>query len=709
MSAQAYLCTSCSHRFTLETSEQLRCPKCLRQSGLAPDASESAAGRSNPSGAAQSDAGRSPAALVAVVLLAAVAATAGWYFMRDPGLPGSAVADPGSRGSGEAKALDVGAVPEPWADRLDGASPELEAAASSWAKDPAALVSEVARRVPKRSADMDFEASAPNTASELVGKKAGLRAGSLELASLTAALLRAQGVEAQYGYVADHHHAKTSILLRRFVVRAAGGAWLDPFTGQPAAGTVTALNAAEVLANTLATRAMVFIDHRKGDQASKAIGFGRRLAPEDPAIQFAYGEVMLFDELTDLGMSTLEKVAKAHADAMTWQTLGEYASQNRQLFKAQQFFLKAAEADQSYAKPYVMLAQLSLERLEVTPKAQHETLFGQIDAHVAKASTIDANAAGIRTIKAQVAMARGELEAAETFMLDEVKLHPASRNAVLSLAQFYINREKVDEAVEVLETAVKREVPGYELHLVLGGLLAHQELFATARDHMEKALALAPYDPRLRPQIAQLYALQGKLERARELLNEQVERFEKEATGARMLLAQLSLQEKKWDDASTHLDALGAAGASDPNVAIMRYLVALATKKGLDKAKAAAIAAVQKRSSLAQVLMEQGLIKDAEALLREALTKEPEDQQPPYMLVAMLSAQGRDEEAKAIIDAVVKKTPADALEQVMSQFKLAVEQGKKLSGAGAPPPPTPDAKPAREEPTGGGKPEAGGE
>ena len=95
--------------------------------------------------------------------------------------------------------------------------------------------------------------------------------------------------------------------------------------------------------------------------------------------------MQLFNELTDMGMAALEAVAKDHADAMTWQTLGDYAAQNRQLFKAQQYYQRAAAADPKFARPHVMMAQLALERIEVTPKEQHEGLFGQVDASIAKA------------------------------------------------------------------------------------------------------------------------------------------------------------------------------------------------------------------------------------------------------------------------------------------------------------------------------------
>jgi|GEM_PF-1514580 len=716
MSAQAYLCTSCGHRFSLEPGEQQRCPKCLRQSGLAPDSSAEAAGApaaGAPKAAPDSGGGGSSMTMVAAVLVVAAIGAAVWYFTRGPAdasPPAEAAAGAATTGGNKAAGADVSTVPPPWNSRLDASTTGLKSAASKWPKDAAALVAEIAKAVPQRTADMDFEVGAPHPASALANKTSGLRASSLELVSLAAGILRENGGAAEYGVVTDHYHAKTAVLLRRFAVRAKGGKWLDPMTGGEAKGTVEALSDGQVLANVLALKAMVAVDHRKADDASKAAGHAKRLAPNDPAILFAYGEVQLFNELTDMGMASLESVAKDHADAMTWQTLGEYAQQNRQLFKAQQFYVKAAEADPKFVKPYIMLAQLSLERLEVTPKAQHEGLFGQIDAHIAKAQKIDAKSAGIRTIQAQVALARGDGEAAGKLMTEEVQLHPMSRNAVLSLAQYHIQQKQLDEASEVLEKAAKRGVPGYELHVVLGGLLAAQELHATAREHLEKALKMAPYDPRLRPQVAQLYVMTGNAERAQELLNEQVKRFP-EDSNSRLLLAQMAVSLQDWKGAKAQLAAMGAAAANDPRVAILAYFVALATKENVEKAEQAAILAVQgKRSNLAQVLLEQGMLKEAEKLLQDALVKEPKDEQVPYMLVAMMAAQGRDKDAQVIVDQVVKKTPKDQLDKVAEQFKLALEQGKKVNAmplppGGAPPAATPEGD---KKPEGGDKkPEAG--
>lgn len=674
MSGQPYLCSNCSHRFTLEAAAERRCPNCLRATGIAPDAGRSAASSGDsPKGG--------PMKWVAAVLILASTGFAAWYFLRSPA---PATPDPTAKDGTTAKAkpegADISTVPAPLNVRLDTVSEALRALVAKWPSTPEALVAEVAQKVPNRSKNMDFEPEAPNGAADLASGKAGLYAGSLERASLVGGLLKAGGKAVEYGYNPDEYQAMTAVLSRRYLVRVTGGTWLDPEKGAVFKGSVTPLSDAEVLANTLALRAMVLVDHQQGDEASKAIGHARRLAPKDPAIRFAYGEVQVFNELADMGISAMEVVATTHADAMTWTTLGEYASEARLLFKAQQYFQKAAKADPKFAKPHALMAQLALERLAVTPPDQHPTLLKQVEEHVKNAEGVDPKAEGIRTIRAQLALFGGKGDEAEPLMKEEVALHPKSRNAALTLAQFYIQQRNLPEATTVLQAALTRGIKSYELHMLLGGMLNYQQDIDGGLKHFNLALALAPHDQRLRPQLAQAYVMKGDVERALTLLNEQATRFPKD-TDSKLLLVQLMVREKKWAVATTQLEALAKELTEDPTVAILRYLVALGTKKGIPEFQAAAIKAAKLHSNLAQILVEQGMLPQAEALLIEAVNKAPTDEQAPYLLVAMMAAQGRAKEAQAVVDKVVARTDKESVDKVKEQFKSMLNQGKALPGA----------------------------
>ena len=158
MSVQAFICSSCGHRFEPEEATPQRCPKCLRQSGLQPEvlASSTAAsgGVSEPSSAMRA---------ITLVLVILAAGTAIWYFTRPaPSMTAKPEAPGTVGGTPVVRAADISAIPAPWNARLDASSSELKSAASSWPAAPAELVAKIASTVPVRDAEMDFEPGAPH-------------------------------------------------------------------------------------------------------------------------------------------------------------------------------------------------------------------------------------------------------------------------------------------------------------------------------------------------------------------------------------------------------------------------------------------------------------------------------------------------------------------------------------------------------------------
>jgi tetratricopeptide (TPR) repeat protein len=432
----------------------------------------------------------------------------------------------------------------------------------------------------------------------------------------------------------------------------------------------------EVAANfgALAARAA----HASGDldAASKRGHEAARLAPGDAAVHFSLGLIQIDSGLDDIGIQTLEAAARTAGDAGTWYALGVAALQTGQHFKSFQHLQKAAEIDPAYAEPVVMLAQLTLARLETTPQDQIPVVVAEAAGHLDKAAARNPDVPGLRTLRAQLAVVAGKLEEAERLVREEVKLHPAEDGGWLALAQLLLQTERNQAAREELETAAKREDTGPDVLVLLADLEVQEQRLALAIPPLERALALVPASDQLRPKLAQVHHLLGRTDEARRLLEEHLARFD--ATEARLLLAQLEIDAQHYEAAEAALAKAEARGDMPNEVAILRYFAALRSGAAKDQAKAKAIATLGTRSELAQVLLTHGIWEEAEALLREALREDVQDEQAPVMLYAMLLSKGRGEDAEKLAKDVIATTPEASREEAKRRFEQAREEAQAL-------------------------------
>jgi tetratricopeptide (TPR) repeat protein len=705
-----YLCSSCDTEFTLDLGEAPRCPTCMRASGLVEHHQAPAADRS----------GRGPAVVAVAFAVLLAAGAAAWFFLRPTSdAPPTAGADPAPTAA-RAAADPLVQVPEELRLRPDAVTGAVRVVADRLTASAQALVAAVSDARTKgalvaRTAPQDF-AGAPRAAAELApaleGKPAPT-AGSLELAILAHALLEARELAPlQYGIDDSGKGAATDLGLRRYLVRVGDGAWLAP-DGQPVdAAVVRPLSEAATLANFLAWRALGAVDAEDLDLAAKASQQARALSPDDVAIAFITGHIQVASGLADMGLAAMESAAAKRSDGQTWFTLATAALGADQPFKAHQYLTRAAQADPTLVDAHVLLAQLALERLEVTPEEQRPALLDQVKKHVADARAQDQNARGVRIIEAQLAAIDDDLERAEGLLAEETKVNPTDPQAWLVRSQFLAASGRAAEAIETLQQAADAKVPGGEIHEALGAMLANAGRLGEAAKALDHALALDPKNQTLRPQLAQLHKELGDTARARALLEEQLA-LSPGDTQSPLLLAQLELDAGRFDAAEKAVATVLIARPEDTDALVLRYLIAIRAKRGEAAARAAAVAALGQRSTLAQHLLEQGFFTEGEALLREAIAEEPADGLAPVLLTVVLVATGRAEEAAKVRAATLARAEDDAArrsleEQFDAAERQALEVQRAQHGQGAAPeaPPTleagqpavPEAAPTDSEP-----------
>lgn len=580
-------------------------------------------------------------------------------------------------------------VPEALALPPDSVAPGTRDAAAALPPDPSAAAAAIAEArkagiLPARP----FPAAAqgcPRMAGELgdaMTKKQVMQASSFELATFLGGVLRTRGAEVEYGAVPKTRFDATELLARRFVVRVktpAGQGWLAP-DGGPIEGAV-ALSDLDFLGYVLAYRSLGAVARSDAETASRAAGFARRLLPDDPAVAFVVGDAQALNQLPDDARRTYEKAATVNADAMTWYRLGQRARIEQRPFKADEYFKKAIAADPTFAAPHVGLAELVLERLDVTPPDEHAPLVESAKRFIADAEKADPNAAGIRLVKAHTTTLDGKNDEAMAMLQEELKLHPEQAMSYVVLANALVSDRKDEEALKVLEAA---RANGHETHDVLEGLgqlYVMVQRYDDAKKVLGRALELDPESPTYRVQLAQLASQEGKLQETRRLLEEQIAKFPDDPTGA-LLLAQVELGAEQPDKAKLYTQKILQKDPTHREAIVLDYFIGVVQGKPSLDARAKAIATMGTRRKLAELLQENGLTQEAEVVLTDALTTEPDDLVVPVLLVMIYTVTNRIPEATALQTATLAKvSEPDKRAELEKSFASAIAQAIKAQGA----------------------------
>jgi tetratricopeptide (TPR) repeat protein len=455
---------------------------------------------------------------------------------------------------------------------------------------------------------------------------------------------------------------------------------------------VRTLSEEALLANILAWRALGALAVEDVDMAGKASQNARSLAPNDAAVLFVAGQVQVLIGLAEPGLATMERAAGIRADGQTWFALGVMAAEANQPFKARQYLLKATEETQD-AEPHLLLAQLAIERLQTTPKDGHPGLITEAQGHTERAEAADPTTPGLTTMKAQLAALNGEVDKAEALLRSATEARPTDEESWLALFHFLLETKREREAMETLQAGIDAGAKGASVHHIMGMMMAEDGRHSEAIASLKRALEIDPTSRGgLRLRLAQLVRAGGDEAAAMALLREEIGLEGGQQRHARLLLAQMHLDSNTPGAARPLVDEVLDKDPSDQDALMIAYLIALKTGSDTAKAKTAALGAIGKRSTLAQVLLEQGFIDEGEVLLREAVVEEPDDPLSGVLLAALLLGTKRADEANKLKDEVLARTPEGEERDGLTQlFDAAFEQARQALAAQPPesPPTTP--------------------
>jgi len=111
-----------------------------------------------------------------------------------------------------------------------------------------------------------------------------------------------------------------------------------------------------------------------------------------------------------------------------------------------------------------------------------------------------------------------DLDAAEEAYRCAAQLRPESYDAWLGLARTLARQRRKDEAYATAERLLELAQERFEGHAVLGMMDFLTDQYVSARDHLQRAHALAPEEPEPLLTLAQVSADEGAFERARDEL-----------------------------------------------------------------------------------------------------------------------------------------------------------------------------------------------
>ena len=114
-----------------------------------------------------------------------------------------------------------------------------------------------------------------------------------------------------------------------------------------------------------------------------------------------------------------------------------------------------------------------------------------------------------------------------------------------------------------------------------------------------------------------------------------------------------------------------------PEALVLHYLVGVAIGRDVDTRRRTAVGALGKPSDLGQILMEQGVLAEAEKVLLLGVAEHPDDVVAPVMLAALYVVQGKDAQAEALKAEQVSSAPEDERANLDKRFQTAMDDARE--------------------------------
>jgi tetratricopeptide (TPR) repeat protein len=283
----------------------------------------------------------------------------------------------------------------------------------------------------------------------------------------------------------------------------------------------------------------------------------------------------------------------------------------------------------------------------------------------------------LRLALAQLYDSNGRQAQVEALLLDLVRLQPGEKAHRLRLAQYYARLDHNDEVEQVLRRGVKDLPRDNDLKLGLVEFLTARRGREAAEKELSALIAADPANYDLKFALGQFYD-QGKETKKEEAVYQDVIKSagtDGPGLVARNRLAALRVQQNDIVGAEKLIAQVLDKAPRDDDALILRGNLALAKKD--PKSAIADLRSVLRDQpnsvgvmrSLARAHLANGEPALAEETMRRALEANARDPSVRIDLAELLTALGKPEQAKPIIDELVKQQPNN-LAALEIQFKV---------------------------------------
>jgi tetratricopeptide (TPR) repeat protein len=287
------------------------------------------------------------------------------------------------------------------------------------------------------------------------------------------------------------------------------------------------------------------------------------------------------------------------------------------------------------------------------------------------------NTVDLRLALAQLYAGLHQEPQVEALLIDLVRLKPGEKAHRLRLAQYYARLNRVDEAERVIREAIKALPGERDLKTGLIDFLAARRSRDVAAKELGAMIAANPKDYAVKLAQAQ-FCEQGKdYAQAEAVYKDVIAQSDPDAAGitARNRLAVLKIQNKDSAGAEKLLAEVLAKNPRDNDALVLRGNLALAEKD--PKTAIVDLRAVLRDQpnavgvmrTLARAHLANGEPALAEETMRRAVDASPKDPGARLDLAQLLAQLGKPEQAKPVIDELVKQQP-DNMIALDTQFKI---------------------------------------
>ncbi len=685
-----FFCPHCELTFETTPDAELRCPRCLRRQDLIPA----------PSASSPERAPRRRRLLLTLLLVGLLAAFAAAFIV---------VFSQMSPRHGATTAAPSGPFVDP--TRVDLVVRDY-AKAHLGGGDPAARLSALRAHLEtlrKAGTLTEFDTNlaltrdpldAPQLVAELPGGKLppllGLEAGVLAVALAHAAELDAVLVEDL-----DAPNTVTSVKRKRFgiLARLPGGA--VPLVPLPydrpagAAGRTSEVSPKLLQALWLGLQATGLVERGDYRAATARVGEALALAPGHVGLTFLKGQIAVMGGMVQFGIEDMERALAGGEDALGRYNLGVAYVEAQSPFKAHQALRRAVEIEPTFGPAWLALAKLHLFRVTLQPEEQ-------------RADILKSAAEALEQVR---------------------KLEPLNPELDVTSAELLLAQDRPSEAIAVLDAAVRRTQAEVRPFLLLGRLLASEQRWPEVVSYMTQAAAAHKDNTEVRQLLALAYQAQGRDAEAEKTLRELIDMAPK-APGLRLQLAGILIKADREADASRLLEEEMRLDPANPTASLLFAQVLYnadnfkAARQQLDAhvlhhpqdlqaltlqyltlgklgEEAAATAVLQKaagvqangRTLVAQILVEQGLLVEAAAVLETVATEQPADENTALLLIACYQGLGRSGDVQRTLERALKAVadPQGFQRQVDQMLRELATLPSDAGEAPSPPAAGPDA------------------